>query len=141
MGPRTDPTVVAQTTVLRSRPRRSGAERSVAAYRLWLFAAVVPPKQSGPHEQEGEAGDAAGDDRQGRPRDADRIAKGEAGTPTTTIHHAGQEHGDDGRAEDGAGLRKTGEILTARDGFGQEGVDRDGGTDAEAPEDLGRDER
>ena len=42
-GPSTDPIVVAQTTVLRSRPRCAGVARSVAAYRLCRFVAVTAP--------------------------------------------------------------------------------------------------
>ena len=37
------PTVVAQTTMLRSRARWAGSARSAAAYRLWLFDVVAPP--------------------------------------------------------------------------------------------------
>ena len=40
------PIVVAQTTMLRSRARWAGSARSAAAYRLWLFDAVAPPKST-----------------------------------------------------------------------------------------------
>lgn len=52
-GPRTDPTVVAHTTRERSLPRWAGSERSVAAYRLWLLAAVVAPRNIAPTRSTG----------------------------------------------------------------------------------------
>ena len=44
LGPRTLPTVVAQTTMPRSRARCFGSARSAAAYRAWPLDAVAPPK-------------------------------------------------------------------------------------------------
>ena len=41
----TVPMVVAQTTMLRSRPRCAGRARSAAANRLWLVAVLAPPKR------------------------------------------------------------------------------------------------
>lgn len=45
-GPAVAPTVLIQTTSERSRPRRSGALRSVAANRAWRFAALPKPSSS-----------------------------------------------------------------------------------------------
>ena len=58
-GPATEPIVVAQTTRLRSRPRWCGAARSAPANRLWLPAAVPPPKRRLPRRSRGSDGRAA----------------------------------------------------------------------------------
>ena len=57
LGPSTEPIVVAQTTIERSRPRCAGCARSAAAYRAWLLARRATPEEE--HADERRAGSGA----------------------------------------------------------------------------------
>lgn len=53
LGPRTEPIVVAQTTLEIARPRRSGSARSAAANLAWRLADEPAPKPAMPTSSSG----------------------------------------------------------------------------------------
>ena len=135
-GPRTDPIVVAHTTVLRSRPRCAGSARSVAAYRLWRFVAVTAPRSSIPTRSNGNDRTTPGDEAQNAAEGTAEVAEGQTGAPAVAGHVGGQDRRDHRRAEGLRGLRQPGQAVRTGDVPGQQGPDRDRRAEAEAADGL-----
>ena len=88
-------------------------------------------------DREGEEAQDSGEDRQGRPEDAEGIAEGQPDPAATIVHDPRQQHRDQCGPQDGRRLCQARERLDARDVLGEHGVDRDRRPDAEAAEHLG----
>ena len=140
-GPTTAPTVAPQTTTPIAEARRAPEEQVGGGIARQLIRAV--PEADQDHAQE-EQRQRPGDDR-GRGHegagDADRVARAEAGSPSSNGHQSREERRADGRPEHDRRARRPAPRRRAGEILGHDRADRDGGDVADAAHGDAGDER